>query len=70
MERKNVETLIAGLERQGISKKEIANRSGMSYATVWRMANGVGSDHLGGTLQRIEQLQRSIENSPVNKNIG
>jgi transcriptional regulator with XRE-family HTH domain len=68
MQNGEFEALIEGLERQGISKREIAERSGVSYATVWRIANGVGGDHLGATLQRIEKLQRSTaENSRVNK---
>jgi len=68
MHRETFEALIRGLESYGISKREIAERTGVSYATVWRMANGIGGDHLGTTLQRIEKLQRAtVENSPVNK---
>jgi transcriptional regulator with XRE-family HTH domain len=58
--------MIAGLEATGVSRAEIATRAGVSRATVWRLANGICADHLSSTVQRIEQLQRSLENnSPV-----
>jgi transcriptional regulator with XRE-family HTH domain len=60
MRKDEFEALIAGLESQGISRSEIAQRSGMSRTTVWRMANGICADHLAGTVQRIEKLQHSV----------
>ena len=64
------EGLIAGLESQGMSRAEIAQRAGVSRATVWRLANRIGSDHLSGTVQRIETLQRSLAiNSRVKQNL-
>lgn len=57
--------MIAGLESQGISRKEIAQRAGVSVATIWRIANGASKDHLAGTVKRLERVERSLNNSRV-----
>lgn len=57
--------MIAGLESHGISRKEIAQRAGVSRATVWRLANDTNRDHLSGTVAKIERISRSIKNSRV-----
>ena len=61
MDRDDFEALIAGLESQGMTKTAIARYAGLSYATVWRLANGGCKDHYSGTIDRLEDLlQRSI----------
>lgn len=54
------QAMIAGLEHHGISQQEIARRTGVSRATVWRMANGMGRSHRYSTDFRIEELHRKV----------
>ena len=56
----NFAAMIAGLEATGISQQEIARRTGVSRATVWRMATGMGRNHRHSTVLRIEQLHEKV----------
>ena len=72
MQAEQFEALIAGLEAQGMSKGDISRCSGVSYATVWRMANGAAQQPSYQTVERLQRLvvDRSIfpkSYSPMNK---
>jgi transcriptional regulator with XRE-family HTH domain len=56
--------LIAGLKSSGLSRAEIAMRSGVSASTIWRALNGQGGDHLSSTVQRVERLHERIVGKP------
>jgi transcriptional regulator with XRE-family HTH domain len=64
MRSETFEALIRGLESQGISRTEIAQRSGVSRTTVWRLAEGVVTEPSWTTGNRIEKLFSSAV-SPV-----
>lgn len=52
--------LIAGLESHGVSQQEIARRTGVSRATVWRLANNVCQNHFAGTVNKIRALSDTV----------
>ncbi|QKC96783.1 helix-turn-helix domain-containing protein [Mesorhizobium sp. NZP2298] len=52
--------LIAGLERAGLSRPEIARQANVSPTTIWRMANGVNNDHMAGPASRIARLHERV----------
>ena len=52
--------LIAGLESQGLSQAEIAQRAGVSRTTIWRMRNDDCRDHLIATVEKIGKLHRRV----------
>lgn len=54
------EGLIAGLENHGVSQQEIARRTGVSRATVWRLANGVCQNHFHETVTKIRALSEQV----------
>ena len=56
MDHDDFEGMIAMLEHCGLSKTTIARETGVSYSTVWRMANGTCND----TLARHGRSDRGI----------
>ena len=50
----------AGLERAGLSRSEIAERAGLSKATIWRGLNAANRDYLGETTSRVEKLNERV----------
>ena len=63
MQRGRFEALIAGLEAAGLSRKEIAERSGISPSTLWRMRNSISADHHLGTIERLLTLRRKLDDA-------
>jgi transcriptional regulator with XRE-family HTH domain len=59
--------MIAGLESRGLSRADIAKKTGISKTTIWRLANNANADHLSGTVTRMERLSRSYKNPPVER---
>ena len=52
--------MIAGLESHGLSRDEIARRSGVSKSTVWRPANDATRDHMAGTVEKVGALHERV----------
>jgi len=51
---------IAGLESEGLSRTEIAERAGVSRNTVWRLATGSATMPSHSTVSRIEKIYTSV----------
>lgn len=65
--------MIAGLEAEGLGRTEIAEMSGVSRTTIWRLVNGVGKNHFHETIAKIETVHRSVvgeNNPPVKQNVS
>lgn len=61
MKREEFGALVAGLERRGISKTEIARKTGSSYSTIWRLRhNEIGRPSFE-TVRRLELLSRDLD---------
>ena len=60
MENDQFEALIAGLERCGVSRSEIAHATGLSRDTIWRMASGNVRQPLHQTVERLHKFAQKI----------
>jgi transcriptional regulator with XRE-family HTH domain len=65
MQRAKFEALIAGLECHGISRTEIAQRTGLSRDTVWRLATGTVRYPNYETADRLRDLAEKTFLNPV-----
>ena len=50
--------MIAGLHSDGMSYREIAQKTGVPRSTLWRIANDTKSDHLTATVERFAKSYR------------
>ena len=58
MQRQPFDALIAGLEHQGISRTEIAQATGLSRDTIWRLATGMARQPYYDTIDRLQDFAR------------
>lgn len=52
--------IIAGLESQGYSQPEIARNTGLSRATVWRIATGSATRPSYETITRLKDFSENV----------
>lgn len=63
--------MISGLEAQGVTRPEIARRTGLSKNTIWRLANREAGSPKFETVQKVLDLQHRLERRVVvNERMG
>jgi transcriptional regulator with XRE-family HTH domain len=70
MRREPFDTLIAGLEDQGISRTEIAQATGLSRDTIWRLATGTARQPYFQTIDRLQDFAAARKNFDAVRPIG
>jgi len=65
MRQDHFEGLVAALESQGMTRTEIAEQSGLSRATVWRVAVGDARRPSHETVERLVALNNFRSVSPM-----
>jgi transcriptional regulator with XRE-family HTH domain len=68
MQAEQFEALIAGLEGQGISRTEIAQATGLSRDTIWRLASGISRQPSHETVERLHRFAE--KNYPAVRHLG
>lgn len=64
------DALIAGLEDLGISRTEIAQATGLSRDTIWRLATGSARQPYFETIDRLQDFARKSGNFGPVRPIG